>query len=208
MGVPASRREYQIEFADGQLSRHCLSELMTIGASGISRLPAFDFGGPMRPQRLARWRTWITPFAKSTSRHGRPRNSPRRIPVKIAVMMNGRQRGVALSMSALSSAIDGKSTPARSGPLLVSRSFTLMRTPRATFWATKPRPWANEIAVFRLVMTFLRIAVDRPASRNSLSKEGSTRLTPLTHVCDGHRPRIYFDPKIGAENDDAQTTQI
>jgi hypothetical protein len=41
----------------GQPDFQSRNVLITIGASGISRLPAFDFGGPLRRQASARCRT-------------------------------------------------------------------------------------------------------------------------------------------------------
>jgi hypothetical protein len=101
----------------GQSACHSRNAFTTMGASGISRAPALDFGGPIRRQASARCRTWMSPSSRSTFAHARPRSSLARIPVKIAVTMKGRQRPVEFSIIALSSALEGKSTPSRNGPM-------------------------------------------------------------------------------------------
>src|SRR5262245_31854265 len=63
-------------------------------------------------------------------RHVRPHNSLSRMPVKIAVTMNGRRRSLEFSMSRFSSGIAGKSIPARRGPCEASRVPDLGRTPK------------------------------------------------------------------------------
>jgi hypothetical protein len=136
-------REHEAPFTLGHSDCHCFSVLTTIGAMGMSRFPALVFIGPILPQPSARCRIWIWPFSRSTPSQDSPRSSLKRMPVNIAVTMNGLQRPAEFSMSLLSSPIVGKSTPARNGPVSASRLSTLMRTPLTTFWATSPRPWAN-----------------------------------------------------------------
>jgi hypothetical protein len=74
----------------GQESFHSRSVSSTAGDIGISRWPADDFGMPTAPHSSARWRTVIVRLSKSTTLHGRPRNSEARGPVKIAVKISGR----------------------------------------------------------------------------------------------------------------------
>jgi hypothetical protein len=52
-------RENEIESALGAFRLPCLSVLTTIGANGMSRIPALDFVGPIFSHWSARWRTWI-----------------------------------------------------------------------------------------------------------------------------------------------------
>ena len=110
----------------------CDVVLRTRGARGMSRLPAFDFGGPIVPQASARCRTWIMPASRSTSDHRSPRNSLSRIPVKIAVTINGRRRAEEFSMRDFNSAIVGKSTPARSARAMA------IQMPKGRAWSRFP----------------------------------------------------------------------
>ena len=87
-----------------------MSALIAIGTSGMSRLPAADFGAPILNHASARWDTVSLPASRSMSAHRRPRNSEARRPVKIATTKNARQRSDTLSsnvrISALAREID------------------------------------------------------------------------------------------------------
>ena len=107
--------EYKAKIALGAFLAPLRSALTAIGARGMSRLPALLLGLPIVPHWSARCRTWTTALSRSTLTHGSPRNSLARIPVKIAVMTNGRHRPLALSRIVRSSSRSGKSTPARTG---------------------------------------------------------------------------------------------
>lgn len=95
--IPAAIPEKRSICPLGQSARHALRALTTIGASGCRACQLSTLADQYAAKPSARWRTRITPLSRSTLRQFRPRNSLSLMPVKIAVMINRRRRGLELA---------------------------------------------------------------------------------------------------------------
>ena len=126
-----------------------------------------DFGEPIRPVLSARCATvtlGLDPRSRSAQRS--PRSSLTRKPARAARQTSARARGSAASISSLTSAGVGTSTPTSSRRLC--RPLAPIVVPWATFCATRPRRWASfntALKLVRILRAMGRLCAARSASR-------------------------------------------